>query len=56
MRRKFWLENLKGRDDSEDIEIDGSMMLDWILGVSVRHQSRRYKESCFLCDGLHKHV
>jgi hypothetical protein len=27
----FWFENLKGRDHLEDISIDGSTMLDWIL-------------------------
>jgi hypothetical protein len=28
---KFWLENLKGRDNSEDLGIHGKM-LEWILG------------------------
>jgi len=32
MRRKFWLENLKGRDYSEDIGVDGRITLGWILG------------------------
>jgi hypothetical protein len=27
----FWLENLKGRDHSEDIDIDGRVILRWIL-------------------------
>jgi hypothetical protein len=28
----FWLENLKGRDHSEDLGIDGKIILQWILG------------------------
>jgi hypothetical protein len=32
MHRKFWLENLKGRDHSEDLDIDGLIILEWILG------------------------
>jgi hypothetical protein len=28
----FWLEKLKGRDCSEDIGIDGKIILEWILG------------------------
>jgi hypothetical protein len=28
----FWLENLKGRDHSEDIHIVRKMILEWILG------------------------
>jgi hypothetical protein len=28
----FWFENLKGRDHSEDIAVDGKMKLEWILG------------------------
>jgi hypothetical protein len=26
-----WLENLKGRDHSEDLGVDGKIMLEWIL-------------------------
>jgi hypothetical protein len=29
---KFWLENLKGRDHSEDLDVDGMIILEWILG------------------------
>jgi hypothetical protein len=29
---KFWLENLKSRDCSEDLGIDQRIMLEWILG------------------------
>jgi hypothetical protein len=32
MRAKFWPENLKGRDQSEDIGVDGRIILEWILG------------------------
>jgi hypothetical protein len=28
----FWLVNLKGRDYSEDIGIDGEIILEWIIG------------------------
>jgi len=29
MHTKFWLENLKGRDHSEDVGVDGSIILEW---------------------------
>jgi len=28
----LWLENLKERDDLEDLGIDGKIILEWILG------------------------
>jgi hypothetical protein len=28
---KFWLENLKGRDHSEDLGVDKMIILEWIL-------------------------
>jgi len=28
---KVWLENLKGRDQSEDLGVDGKTILEWIL-------------------------
>jgi hypothetical protein len=31
----FWLENLKGRDHSEDLGVDGKIILEWILGKWV---------------------
>jgi len=31
MHTKFWLENLKGRDHSEDLDVDGRVILQWIL-------------------------
>jgi hypothetical protein len=32
MHTRFLLENLKGKDHSEDIGIDGKVILEWILG------------------------
>jgi hypothetical protein len=32
MLTKFWFENLKGRDHSEDLDIDERMISEWILG------------------------
>jgi hypothetical protein len=32
MHTTFLLENLKGRDHSEDMGIDGAKILEWILG------------------------
>jgi hypothetical protein len=32
MHRIFWLENLKGRDHSEDLNADGTIISEWILG------------------------
>jgi hypothetical protein len=31
MRKKFWLENPKGREHSEDIDTDGMIILKWML-------------------------
>jgi hypothetical protein len=36
MSTKFWSENLKGRSHSEDLAIDGRIILKWILGNRVR--------------------
>jgi hypothetical protein len=30
MLAKFWLESLKGTDHSEDVDIDGRIILKWI--------------------------
>jgi hypothetical protein len=32
MRKIFWLENLRGREHSEDIGVDGKIILEWMLG------------------------
>jgi len=31
MHTIFWLENLKRRDHSEDLEVDEKIILEWIL-------------------------
>jgi hypothetical protein len=28
---KHWMENLKGRDHTEDLGVDGRIILEWIL-------------------------
>jgi len=32
MLTQFWSTNVKGRDHSEDIGVDGKIILEWILG------------------------
>jgi hypothetical protein len=32
MHTKVWSENLKGRDHSEDLDIDRRIVFEWILG------------------------
>jgi hypothetical protein len=32
MNVTFWSENQKGRDKSEDLGVDGEIILEWILG------------------------
>jgi hypothetical protein len=29
---KFWLDDLKGRDYTEDLCVDGRIILEWMLG------------------------
>jgi hypothetical protein len=31
MHKIFWLENLKGRNYSEDLGIDGKIIFEWLL-------------------------
>jgi hypothetical protein len=31
MHTKFWSESLKGKDHSEELDIDGSIILKWIF-------------------------
>jgi hypothetical protein len=33
MNKKFWSENLKGRDYSEDLGVDGKIILEYISGT-----------------------
>jgi hypothetical protein len=35
MHTKFFLENLKGRDDSEDVSLYRKVILEWILGNNI---------------------
>jgi hypothetical protein len=35
MHTLFWLQNLKGRDHFEDIEVNERIILEWILGKYV---------------------
>jgi hypothetical protein len=32
MHTEFWLKNLKGRDHTEDLGMDGRIILEWTLG------------------------
>jgi hypothetical protein len=32
MHIKFWLGYLNGRDNSEDVSVEGKIILEWILG------------------------
>jgi hypothetical protein len=32
MHTEYWFEKLKGRDHSEDLGVDGKIILEWILG------------------------
>jgi hypothetical protein len=36
MRTKFWSEDLKGRQHSEDLDVDESLISEWILGLCER--------------------
>jgi hypothetical protein len=35
MHTKFWLESLKGRDRSEDLDVDERIILKWVLVKQV---------------------
>jgi hypothetical protein len=32
MHTVIWLGNLKGRDHLEDLDVDGDIILEWVLG------------------------
>jgi hypothetical protein len=32
MHAIFWLKNLKGRESSEELVVDGKIILEWVLG------------------------
>jgi len=36
MHTSYWKLNPKGRDSSEDLDVDGNIILEWILGKIVR--------------------
>jgi hypothetical protein len=36
MLTNFWAVNLKGRDHSEELGVDGMIILEWILGEKAR--------------------
>jgi hypothetical protein len=36
MRTEFWSEILNGKDRSEDPDVDGKIILEWILGKWFR--------------------
>jgi hypothetical protein len=44
MYKKFWSENLKGRIYSEDISVDGRIILEWRLGVPQNRSGRGGEE------------
>jgi hypothetical protein len=65
MHSKFWLENLKGREHSENTDIGGRIILKWILqkqgvgcalgscgsaGISGVLLLTQYKPSCSIKD------
>jgi hypothetical protein len=35
MNITFWSENLKGRGHSEDLDVDGKIIIDWFKGKQV---------------------
>jgi hypothetical protein len=37
MHITFWSENLKGKDNSEELDVEGTIMLEWILGIQGRN-------------------
>jgi len=32
MHTLFWMDNMKGRDHSENLDVDGKIILEWIIG------------------------
>jgi hypothetical protein len=52
MRTKFWLESLKRRDLSEDVGVDGIIILNWILGNIVEGYELDLSDSVGTSDSL----
>jgi hypothetical protein len=42
MHTVFWLEILKGGDHSEDLCVDGRIILKWILGIGWEEMDRMH--------------
>jgi len=45
MHSIWWLKNLKRRDNSEDQEVDGKIILEWILGKQEDNIRINFRET-----------